>query len=290
MAKMTLLAMVQNILSEMESDPVNSITDTAEAMQVAEIIRTAFYNIVTTREWPHLTTILPLTSTGDATKTVHLFIPDRVDEINWIKYDKRDNGVTKREYANVKYVTPEEMLSIMATRDSDATNVDIVADFSGVELLVLNDKHPDYFTLISSRSSTTGNINTSQDEYVVFDSYDSATGSTIIAARTMCEVRIEPSFTMDDDFVPDFPSKNFPYLLAEAKSVAFNIVKQMPNGKEEQWIFRHRLWSARNKNRANKGQDTPNYGRKGRRGGSNNMGNGNLNTTAGDSLPSWWPS
>jgi len=38
MAKKTVLDMVQDILSDMESDEVNSISDTTEALQVAQII------------------------------------------------------------------------------------------------------------------------------------------------------------------------------------------------------------------------------------------------------------
>jgi hypothetical protein len=37
--KMTLLEMTQNILSAMNSDEVNSITDTVESLQVAEEIQ-----------------------------------------------------------------------------------------------------------------------------------------------------------------------------------------------------------------------------------------------------------
>ena len=42
MAKMTLLAMVQDILNDMDGDEVNSISDTVEAEQVAQIIKTTY--------------------------------------------------------------------------------------------------------------------------------------------------------------------------------------------------------------------------------------------------------
>ena len=57
MAKLTVLAMVQDILSDMNSDEVNSINDTIEAQQVAQIINTTYFEIISSRDWPHLETL-----------------------------------------------------------------------------------------------------------------------------------------------------------------------------------------------------------------------------------------
>ena len=45
MAKMTLLEMTQNILSAMDSDAVNSIGDTVESLQVADVIVETYYEL-----------------------------------------------------------------------------------------------------------------------------------------------------------------------------------------------------------------------------------------------------
>ena len=66
---------------------------------------------------------------------------------------------------------------------------------------------------------------------------------------------------MTDTFTPDLPSKNFPYLLSEAKSVVFNALRQAPNAKEEQKSRRQRTWSSWAKWRVDGGVKTPNYGR-----------------------------
>ena len=52
MPKQTLLEMTQNILSDMDSDEVNGIADTTEAMQVATIIRTTYYDLIANRSIP----------------------------------------------------------------------------------------------------------------------------------------------------------------------------------------------------------------------------------------------
>lgn len=54
MAKLTLLDIVQDILSDMDSDTVNSITDSVESLQIAQIVKTTFFEIITEGEWPHL--------------------------------------------------------------------------------------------------------------------------------------------------------------------------------------------------------------------------------------------
>ena len=46
MAKLTLLEMTQDIMSDMDSDEINSINDSVEALQVAQIIKTTYYNII----------------------------------------------------------------------------------------------------------------------------------------------------------------------------------------------------------------------------------------------------
>ena len=48
--KKTLLQIVQNILSDLDSEDVNSISDTVEAMQIARVVENTFYNIVATRD------------------------------------------------------------------------------------------------------------------------------------------------------------------------------------------------------------------------------------------------
>jgi len=56
--------------------------------------------------------------------------------------------------------------------------------------------------------------------------------------------------------------KVFPYLVSEAKSTAFNSIKQAANNKEEQKSRRQRTHLSREKWRTNGGMRFPDYGRK----------------------------
>ena len=53
MAKKTLLEIVQEILTDMVSDEVNSIDDTVESQTVASIVRSVYESMMANRNWPH---------------------------------------------------------------------------------------------------------------------------------------------------------------------------------------------------------------------------------------------
>ena len=52
--KLTLLEYVQDIMSDLDSDEVNSIDDTVEALHVAQIVKSTFFAMMSNRNWPHL--------------------------------------------------------------------------------------------------------------------------------------------------------------------------------------------------------------------------------------------
>ena len=50
--KRTLLEMVQSILSDMDSESVNSISDSVESEQIASVIQDTFFNLIAARDIP----------------------------------------------------------------------------------------------------------------------------------------------------------------------------------------------------------------------------------------------
>jgi len=248
MPKMTILEMVQDILSDMDSDSVNSINDTVEALQVTQILETTYFELISNTYQPHLKTLFQLEA-ASTTRPTHMRLSDDVQELVWLKYNKRTSSDTKDKYLDVTYLPSDEFLSNIMNRDSSSSDVTSVTDLSGVTLLIKNDIAPTYWTSFD-------------DEYIVFDAYDSAVDSFLQQSKSMLEGYKEPVFTQSDSFVPDLPSKVFPKYLAEAKSVAFNSIKQMPNAKEEQKVRRQSVFLSRNKRRTDGGIKYPNYGRK----------------------------
>lgn len=86
MAEMTLLQMTQNILSAMDSDEVNSISDTVESLQVANIIQNKYYDILTRGNLPEQNVLFQLTPSNDITAPVLMTLPAGTGNIQWIKY------------------------------------------------------------------------------------------------------------------------------------------------------------------------------------------------------------
>lgn len=249
MAKKTLLEIVQDILNDMDSDEVNSIDDTIESQQVASIVQSSYYDIITTRNWPHTRKLVQLEASNDVTLPNYLRLPSSLKELVVIRYDKRKTSDTTTRYQEIKYLYPDEFLKFISDRASDASNVQTVIDPSGVELKIFNDVAPSFWTSFD-------------DDYIVTDSYDSAVDTTLKKSKTQCVAYLIPAWDRSDDAYPDLPDEAYPNLIEEAKSVAFFVLKQMVNQKAEQKAARHSRWLSRKAWRAKGGVRYQDYGRK----------------------------
>lgn len=266
MATSTLLDMVQEILSAMSSDEVNSIGDTTEAMQVATIIRRKYFDIVSRADLPEHNQLIALTPSNDTTSPVLMYVPDEVNRIDYIQY--RDDSVEGQ--ADYKYVTilPNrqfiEMVGSFNPTETGVASFEFTDDangFPGEFTFYYNtDKQPAYCTVIGNK-------------YVIFDSFDIALDDTLQASKTRCFGQVAPIFRMEDTFVPRLDDKQFPLLINEAKALAFYELKQQPHAKAEQEIKRQWSSTAKNKSVDNKPtyfDSLPDFGR---RGGSMAWGN-----------------
>lgn len=250
MPRLTLLDMTQDILSDMNSDGVNSIGDTIEAQQVANIIRSTFYVCWNDRIWPHTGSLLKFNSSADGTKPTHMTLAESLIRVEWVKYDSRKAPSDPVLYHEVRWLEPREFVEYMTNRNPSNDNVETVFDYNGTALFVINDQAPTYFTSFD-------------DEHLVFDSYDAVVDSILQHDKVQAFGYTEPEFLMQDDFVPDMPAKAFPYFLAECKSVASLKIKEVFSQKDEQTSVRQKNWLTYEKHRSNKGHiHYPNYGRR----------------------------
>jgi len=249
MPKMTLLDMTQDILSDMSSDNVNSINDTEEALQVAQIIKSTYFNIIDGRDWPHLYQLFQLEASGTTDRPTHMRLPDNIIDISWIKYNCLEDGDTKDKVIKMKYKTPEDFMKILDLRLSDAAEVTVVADTSGISLNILNDKAPTYYTSLDN-------------EHVIFDAYDIAVDDTLKTSKTQAYGKVYPTWDMTDSFIPDLPINSFSYLLNEAKSSSSLRLIQTPDQKAEQHSITQRRRMSQDAWRIAGGITFPNYGRK----------------------------
>lgn len=244
--------MVQSILSSMNSDEVNSYSDTAESRQVAEVVKTTYFNIIARTNLPEHDQLFKLTASGDDTMPVLMFRPDNVRRLDWIKYNKSNEltSSTEPEYEYVTVLPLKQYLDIVHQFDIDDTNV-LSFTLNNNIFYYKNDVQPTYCTVIN-------------DYYVIFDSYNDTVDDTLQTSKTLCFGQVAPSFTMDDDFYPDLDERQFPLLLNEAKALAFAEIKQTEHPKAEresrrQWVSLQRNKSLTNFSELSK---LPDFGRK----------------------------
>ncbi len=272
--KQTVLQLTQSILSSLSSDEVNSIGDTPEAMQVANILRTTYYNMISRGDLEEHNKLFQLVSSTDPYAPVLMYRPDDVTRIDWIKYYNPDDGAfdsiadhdinvdikddddstssTAAKFYEYVTILPIVQFIDMVSHFNLEDNDTIDFNFQGFNFRYKNDKKPQYCTCL-------------QDYYLIFDSYQSSIDSTLESTKTMCFGQVKPEFPLVDNFIPDLDDKQFPLLLNEAKSLAYFELKQMPHQKAEQESKRQWAVLQKSKSITNKPsyfEQLPNYGRR----------------------------
>lgn len=224
MAK-TLLQLTQNVLSDLDSDEVNSIYDTVEALQVAQIIintlEAEFGNI----DLPAANKIMKLESVSDLSRPNYLRFGGDVQLIKWLRY--RDSRYQNR-YRDVHYLPPADFFERLTQSTGTGRYDTLVTDPSGVSYYISTNSSPHFFTSVDN-------------DYLIFDSYDSDYDDTLQESKTFAlGVTSVADGNLADDYVPPIPSNYFALLLAESKATAFLTLKQMPSPKSEQIARRQR--------------------------------------------------
>lgn len=251
--KLTLLALTQSILNSIDSDEVNSISDTVEAGQVAQIIKDTYYTLITNVGVPEHKQLAQLEALGDPVRPNYFRIPDDCQDICDIRYNCRLISDTADKWADMTYMTPTDFLQLTQSRNSsDANNYITVNDFNGVPMYIVKNKAPVYWTSFD-------------DLYLVFDGYDSNIDVTLQASKSSVLYSKYPSWTMDDDFIPQLDANMFPLLLSESMNMAHAVLKQSVNALINQTARQQKVHLQNDKHRiASLNKTTyPDYGRRG---------------------------
>lgn len=257
--KRTLLEMTQDILVSMDGDEVTSITDSAESASVANIIRQAFYRIVSEAKLPEHNQMFELTATTSSTPVI-MYKPSDVIDIHWIKYDCAESGDTTSAYRSIQWMNRDLFLDRMNSLVEDGDIIDSFNHTINSESFVFKyrtDKAPEYYT-------------SWDDNTIVFDSLDTEVDTYLLKIKTQAYGLKESAWTHSNSFVPALDHKLFNLLFQEAKAQAFLELKQIENIKAERaarkgWIGLQRDKYNVNSRREGYYYDTtylPNYGRK----------------------------
>jgi hypothetical protein len=222
--KYTLLELTQSILSSMDSDEINSIDDSVESLQVVEVIKTVYNDIIARSDITKHKVPFTLDASGDITKPVLMTKPAEIDRIDYIQYNKVEDGDTDPLWTDLKYLPFQDFMEFTHGYTPSESDVDTMSITSNGFTFVFNYKNdvgPQYFT-------------TFNDDSVIFDAIDLAVDSTLQSNKTLCYGTRKSDFVAINSFTPNLQPNQFPLLLNEAKSLAWAELKQMPHSKAEQ--------------------------------------------------------
>lgn len=246
--KKTLLELTQDILNDMDSDEVNSISDTIESTQVAQIIRATYEAMMSNRNWSHQRRLLTLVPFADTALPTHVTVQETIKEMISVAYNCSKAGETRRFYQPVYWIEPDDFLRISNGRNTDDTNIDVVYDSPDMPLFIRNDQQPRYFTSFN-------------DNVLIFDAYNAAIDDNIVASKIQAMAYIMPDWIHEDDHIPDLPVDAFSALLEEAKSRCFVKLKQQSDVTAATEARRQQAWLSRKEWRVAGGVKYPDYGR-----------------------------
>lgn len=281
--KYTNLDYVQSILSSLGSDEVNSVSDTSESLQVLDILKTTYFNIIGRTHPTEQSQLIQLDASLDNTMPALMYVPSNVRRIEWLKYfnnntigtnnptgfqhdlniDITSSGNSTVAPPGYNYVSILpiqqfiEMTNSFNPLNSDVDSFTFTDNLNSIPgtytFYFKNNKTPQYCTILSNF-------------YVIFDGYDTKVDSTLQTSKTMAMAEISPSWSSADNFIPSLAEEQVPLLLNEAKSLAYFELKQSIHTKAEQEAKRQ--WSSvqRDKsivNRPTYFNQLPDFGRRG---------------------------
>lgn len=215
----TLKEMVDLILNAMDSDEVNSISDTTESLDVANTIKSCYYDLATDLNLPEHNKLYELNASGDNAKPVLMTLPTNALRLDWLKYDMKVSGDTTADYQYLDRLDLDSFLKRQEALREYTTDVDQMSFTSNgetFEIMYWTDRHPSYYT-------------TFDDHTLLFDAHDETLDTTLQKSKTMAFGSLYPTFTIDDDFYPELDPTQFALLINKAKGRCFNEKKQMVN-------------------------------------------------------------
>jgi hypothetical protein len=243
--KKTLLEIVKDILSDIDGQDVNSISDTVEALQVAKVVEAVFNDLIATRQIPELETLVKLTPLSNNLYPTHFVLGDNQTKLKALWYDvSNDNSF---DYRLIRYLTPYEFLRITDRRQDDFMySEDQVA---GTKIRVGTNDQPTYYTSFD-------------DKHIVMDSYDSSVDSSLQEQKTRAIAVTYPVFSVSDNYVPAVDTNVFPYIIQESKARVMSIFKGGVDPKTQQAAQRVKVHMQNDMHRVGRRNNLRNYGRR----------------------------
>jgi hypothetical protein len=250
----TVLQLVQSILNDMDSEPINALGDSLEAEQVASILSDTFQDIVYTEDLPEHRELLKLTAASDSAAPTQYTYADNVIRVHRVWYDIQENTTptdAARVYHEITWCDPMDFIDRMDSVGSSGTDYDtILENSSGTTLRIVNNQHPSYYTSFDNKT-------------IVMNSYNSTYDTTLQASKVRAYGAVVPTIdTTDGSHVVDLSPAHTQYLLRETLSRCFETLKGGTTPKMEQNTRRVRFYLQNDRYRTVQPNNRNDYGRR----------------------------
>jgi len=169
MATQTLLTMTQNILSAMSSDEVNSIGDTVESMQVANIIQNKYYDIVARGDLRLDEQLFQLNPSDTTALPTLMYLPAGVSRISWMQYydtNPTDNTTQTSQFGAYSHDLNVDVVSTIQWTSLSTSSVTIPTSTPSTRTFVLSTSVPAAVGQQVTATSGSNSINGTVAQYV----------------------------------------------------------------------------------------------------------------------------
>ena len=250
MAKRTILKLVQDIGKAIGSDEIDSLDETIESVEIADILEQVFNEVISRKRWEFLKDRPRQLDAraGGSTQLNTLVIPSDVTRVNCLQYRNTEN--TRVEFTKIQYLQPCEFYEQVQPRNPADDNITAIAGTDGVLLNIITDAPPTFWTSFD-------------EEIITFDAYDAAKGTGNLVADSVIIADIVPAVDFTDPTaVLPLPQRMETLIYNEAISTCAIRLRQTVDPKAERIARRQHIALREQEHITNKDFEEKSYGRR----------------------------
>ena len=233
----TLIEIVQGVGELIGAPEIDSIDDADEAHTIAQIAVNVYEEMAEESDFPHLFKLRELeVDSGTATNPTRYKIPADVARVDNLWYDTTlaaDAADSRRE---LEWLEPDEFVELTNARNTEASNTAKFTVANSVELFLINDAQPLYYTSFD-------------DVFIFLDSWVATEDTFVASSKSAIWCKEIPELVLADGSVINMPNKLMPTFKARVRALSMFLIK---NQKDPFAVQEYSRGKIKNEQRHNK--------------------------------------